>query len=266
MRQTPQLFSEKIFMGEMSWDDLSDSRRNGLNEGDKEQMMQDISRSNDEILTRYSPAYVEQLVTQKANKKGRNRKSVSTQKVLSRGIPYVLACAACAVFVFTFAFTGRNQTILPESRIKGVGTLEAQPRIYVYKKIDNEAIRLYDHAQVKENDILQVSYVAAGSDYGAIVSVDGNGIFTQHFPYDGDACGELVKDGEVALDFAYQLDNAPEFERFIFITGNKPVSLDALRTAFNGQGEGRDVRELNPADFLPRNTNITEFTLIKGDK
>ncbi|MDR2897499.1 MAG: hypothetical protein LBU99_01700 [Spirochaetaceae bacterium] len=266
MRTTPQLFSEKIFMGEMSWDDLSESRRKSLSAGDTESLMQELSRSNDEILAAYSPESVAHLVTQRVNRKGRDRKTISAQKVLSRTVPYVLACAACAVFVFTFAYTGRNQGALPQDRIKGIGTLEAQPRIFVYKKIDNEAVRLFDNAQVRENDILQVSYIAAGSDYGAIISVDGNGVVTQHFPYHGNSCAELVKDGEVALDFAYQLDDAPDFERFFFITGSKPVSFDALRTAFSRNGEADYARKLNPADFLPRNTTITEFTLIKGDK
>jgi hypothetical protein len=259
--KTPQLFSEKIFVGEMSWEDLSESRKNALSGEEKNRLMQHISRSNEQILAQYSPEYVEHLVSQAQSKKRNEKKQAQGTRAVFHGIPYVLACAACAVFVFTLAYTGRTQGVLTEERVKG-----AEPRIYVYKKTNEDILRLYDNAEVKENDILQVSYIAAGSSYGAIVSVDGNGVFTQHFPYEGSSSAELMKDGEIALDFAYQLDDAPEFERFLFITGNKPVSLDSLRTAFSRSSESRQVRKLNPADFLPRNTTITEFTLIKGDK
>ncbi len=264
--KTPQLFSEKIFAGEMSWADLSESRKNALSGEEKNRLMQHISRSNEQILAQYSPEYVEQLVSQAQNTKRDGKKNTRASRAVFHGIPYVLACAACAVFVFTLAYTGRHQGVVTEERIKGAASLGAEPRIYVYKKTDGEALRLYDNAEVQEDDVLQVSYIAAGSSYGAIVSVDGNGVFTQHFPYQGSSSAELMKEGEVALDFAYQLDNAPEFERFLFITGNNPVSLDALRTAFSRTNEVRQVRKLNPADFLPRNTNVTEFTLIKGDR
>ena len=264
--KTPQLFSEKIFTGEMSWDDLSENRKNTLSEDEKNRLMRHISHSNKQILAQYSPEYVEHLVSQSQNTRRDGKRNTRLARSVFHSIPYVLACAACVVFVFTFAYTGRHQGDITENRIKGVSSVNTEPRINVYKKTDGEALRLQDNAEVKEDDVLQVSYIAAGSSYGAIVSVDGNGVFTQHFPYQGSSSAELMKEGGVALDFAYQLDNAPEFERFLFITGNNPVSLDALRTAFSRTREVQQVRTLNPADFLPRNINVTEFTLIKGDR
>jgi hypothetical protein len=41
----------------------------------------------------------------------------------------------------------------------------------------------------------------------------------------------LTRDGEVALDFSYQLDDAPRFERFFFITSDRTFNIDTVLTA-----------------------------------
>ena len=48
--------------------------------------------------------------------------------------------------------------------------------------------------------------------YGAIISVDGRGAFTQHLPLKGEFAVPLV--ARDTLDFAYELDDAPHWERF----------------------------------------------------
>ncbi|MBN1838324.1 MAG: hypothetical protein JW820_20865, partial [Spirochaetales bacterium] len=77
----------------------------------------------------------------------------------------------------------------------------------------------------------QLGYVAAARAYGVILSIDGRGVVTLHFPVGSTGAGELEREGESLLPFAYELDDAPGFERFFFVTGPEPFAVDSVLEA-----------------------------------
>ncbi len=86
--------------------------------------------------------------------------------------------------------------------------------------------RLRDGDEVATGDRLQVRYRAAGRTSGVIVSIDGAGATTLHFPGHRDASPQLRPGDLVALDHSYELDDAPGFERFFFVTVPADEVLD----------------------------------------
>src|SRR6185436_11941296 len=71
-----------------------------------------------------------------------------------------------------------------------------------------------------------------GRTYGAIVSIDGRGAVTLHLPRQGARATRLPEGGEtVLLDRAYELDDAPRWERFFFVTGEAPFEIEPLLEA-----------------------------------
>ncbi|HLT39755.1 MAG TPA: hypothetical protein VK034_25910, partial [Enhygromyxa sp.] len=64
----------------------------------------------------------------------------------------------------------------------------------------------------------QVSYVPAGRREGVIVSIDGAQAVTLHHPSDAAAEPSLIDGQEIPLAHAYELDDAPGFERFVLVT------------------------------------------------
>jgi hypothetical protein len=86
--------------------------------------------------------------------------------------------------------------------------------------------RLADGAAVRVGDRLQLQYRAGDREHGAIVSIDGRGVTTLHFPADVEAPADLQPGGLVALDHSYELDAAPRFERFFFVTAARGVRFD----------------------------------------
>jgi hypothetical protein len=62
-----------------------------------------------------------------------------------------------------------------------------------------------------------------------IASIDGAGAVTLHYPLHDDAPPEAtaVSADTTALPRSYQLDDAPAFERFFFITANAPIDVQA---------------------------------------
>lgn len=86
--------------------------------------------------------------------------------------------------------------------------------------------RVSDGSALGSGDVLQLAFVSAGWTQGAILSVDGAGTVTQHLPEQGARSVELPPNG--LLPSSFQLDDAPEYERFLFVTSDQPFELQPL--------------------------------------
>jgi len=105
-------------------------------------------------------------------------------------------------------------------RIKGLA-----PALAVYRRTPQGSETLADGAVAHAGDLLRVGYRAAGKPYGVILSIDGRGSVTVHLPPNADHAAALKRDPTVLLDQSYELDDAPEWERFYFITGDTPFAV-----------------------------------------
>jgi anti-sigma factor RsiW len=139
-----------------------------------------------------------------------------------------LTTALLAVFVVPRSherIEGRS-----EDRIKGL-----RPALAVYRQTPSGSESLADGAIAHAGDLLRVGYRAAGHSYGVIFSVDGRGTVTMHLPPTGGHAAPLGHEATVLLDTSYELDDAPLWERFYFITGDAPFEgatvVDAVRRA-----------------------------------
>lgn len=105
-------------------------------------------------------------------------------------------------------------------------------RVMAFRLAGDHVEKLDADALAKPGDIIQLRYSAGGQHFGMIASIDGAGAVTLHFPADEGASTELAAK-TVALPNAYELDAAPDFERFFFITSDEAIdvaaTLDALR-------------------------------------
>lgn len=98
-------------------------------------------------------------------------------------------------------------------RLKGLA-----PHLTLHRKLEQGQEQLSSGSRARTGDLIQLSYVAAGASFGVVVSVDGRGQTTLHFPKSLDGDPRLSSEGAVPLERAYELDDAPHFERFFFVT------------------------------------------------
>jgi hypothetical protein len=139
---------------------------------------------------------------------------------------------------------GRDET----ERVKGNG-----PRLAVARERPGlDAEPLGPGARARAGDVLQLSYLSAGRPYGVVLSIDGRGTVTRHWPESGDGAAPLEARGAVPLAHAYILDDAPGFERFFLVTGNTvfavQVPLEAARR-ITSSGAARTAPLGLPAGF-----------------
>ena len=129
-----------------------------------------------------------------------------------------------------------------DTRIKGL-----EPALALFRKTARGAEPLQPGATAKPGDVLRIGYRAGGMTYGAIFSVDGNGNVTRHWPETGARAGRFEA-GEVLLPEAFELDAAPDYERFYLFAAASAFDLkgldDALKSGLTVRppASGQDLR------------------------
>jgi hypothetical protein len=169
-------------------------------------------------------------------------------------LPAVLVAATLVLVVF-LPRMGPSET--DGDRVKGL-----LPGLAVFRKTDSGSETLADGAIAHSGDVIRLGYRAAGKPYGVILSIDGRGAVTRHLPPNGDQAASLHGEPTVLLDQAYELDDAPRWERFYFVTGEtafavQPVMDAARRAASNPRPQ--------PALELPRGLEQSIFLLHKEE-
>jgi hypothetical protein len=218
---------ERMLLGEIAPE--------GLDEREREKL-EGLRRENEEILAAHPPeqvvAEIERRRAQAAlQEQDRSDRTHRPERRLLLALGPALAAAAVAVAVFV---------PLPQETERSKG---AAPYLVIHRHAGDRADRLEAGAEVRAHDVLQLSYVSLGRPYGVIFSIDGRGVVTLHHPASEAAAQELADlDGAVPLPNAYELDDAPEFERFFFVTASTPMDVGALlERARRGELSGLEV-------------------------
>lgn len=170
-------------------------------------------------------------------------------------VPAVVT-AASACLVVAVASIWLRSLVVEDTTIKG-----GLASLVVHRRVGEGSEELRGGAVARRGDEIRIGYRAAGHAYGAILSVDGRGALTQHLPRTGDRAATLQRSGTVFLDFAYELDDAPRWEVFYFVTSDAPFDLEPVRRAVlqaAAPGPG------TPSDLaLPRGLEQFSFPLSK---
>jgi hypothetical protein len=149
------------------------------------------------------------------------------------------------------------QDLAGEVRLKG-----GEAHLNVYVRTDAGSRILREGDRVSEGDSLQVGYVAGINRYGAIVSIDGRGTVTLHFPASAAEAQKLEGEGEILLPFSYTLDDAPGFERFFFVFSKEPFSMRGVLDAAE-ELSGRPQAAKSGSLRLPGGLENSSILLLK---
>jgi len=214
---------ERLAAGDLPADEAAALRRRLEEEPGGSERLAAIEASNRAILAKHPPARVAAAVRARAETERAPRR-------LPRGFSLALAAPALAVFLVVFLQHGGTPDGggLPAEVIRLKG---AAPKLLVHRSESGTPVQLADGAPAHARDLLQLSYQAAGSRWGAVISIDGNGNVMQHLPDAGPTAARLDPNGAVSLPQSYELDDAPAFERFVLVTSDEPFSLEPVLDA-----------------------------------
>jgi hypothetical protein len=195
-----------------------------------------LADSDGEIMARYPAERVVPEIRERLFREGglgtASSSNASPAPARSRGsqLAWALPVAAMVVLALSFFVVRERMATGDETRLKGLA-----PHLSVFRKTAGGAEELQAGALARRADVLQLSYTAGEAKYGVIFSVDGRGAVTWHMPsgYRGGsrAAPALDPQGQVVLPSAYELDDAPGFERFFLVSSSAPFDVADVERA-----------------------------------
>lgn len=202
----PDWMLERLVLKDLSPEETADVMRQLEEEEGGLERLAALEASTEAILELYPPRVVALTIEQELQER--------------RPLPWFVAMvpALLAALVLVFAVnTGPTEEYIGS---------KGEPRLMITQRVDGGVLPLEPGEEVGEGDVVQLSYAAMGARHGVIVSIDGAGVATLHFPTDGDTA--LDVDGVTNLSMGYRLDDAPAHERFFLVTSDAPIDVEAV--------------------------------------
>ena len=206
-----------------------------------------IKQSNNEVLIKMpAKAFMQANHFEPNNSESKNSNKPLVWQLFEKLKQYIKrpvfsgVFAACLTVTFAvILLPSQFETIDQNNQDIGVRIKGLESVLNIYKKTGDKV--LIDE-KLKENDVLQLSYIAGSSFYGYIFSIDGNGIITEHLVDKTEALS-LNNNGEIALEYAYKLDDAPMFERFIFVSSEKTFKTESINNKITKLFESSQAKQ-----------------------
>ena len=254
--RVPDLFVEKLALGELPEPRAAALRQRLAAEGDER--LAGIERSNAEILREHPPEQVAAAVQRRLAR----LEDAAPRRTGAGWLAWApLALAAGVALVWWVGRDGepagggsdpvpviaKAEPEVPPVKAGGDEGperiyLKGDPRLMIDRVQDGRPTRMATGDAVAAGDVLQVAYLANGVQQGVVVSIDGAGVATLHFPASEQGSPVLEQGGRVGLPESYELDAAPGFERFFFVTVDEaepklePTKvMEAARTLAKGE-------------------------------
>lgn len=264
--RTPDWLLERIALGELPPEELAAARARLAQEPDGPARLAALEADSRAILEKLPPERVAHAVEARAQRAARAapKEAPSPSWRLAWGL--VPALATVALFVLArptdveVPGSGGRVAVGPveTTRIKGL-----DPQLVVHRQAAAGPERLTDGARAAAGDVVQLAYVAAGRAHGVILSVDGRGAVTLHAPEGGTQSAALSPSGTHTLPRAYELDDAPGFERFFLVASEAPFALEPVLDAARALAGRPEARSAPLA--LPEGLTQVSFTLEKQE-
>lgn len=244
-RSVPDWLVERLALGELDAAAAADVRRRLAAEGrSPDEAMAAVAASNRAILDEVPATSTAAAIRRRAARAGAERPA-GKRSFFLWAAPLALAGAAGAVTLLARPQHASLPDGVTAPEYVGVKGSEPSntPRLYVYRHGADGDQRLTDGARAARGDLVQLAYGSRGGGYGVLLSIDGARKVTLHWPerQEGEA-PSLKATGEIRLPSAYELDDAPAFERFFLVRAATPFSvataMDAAR-ALAGQPSAR---------------------------
>jgi hypothetical protein len=208
-----------------------------------------LRASNEEILARYPARSVALRVRERLAAQRRRTAALLTG---------MLAPAAVAALLLVVVRPGEDVLEHEDPDQTTIKGQKADVQVFALK--DGEPVHVHE---ARAGDRVQLAIVPAGAPHAALVSIDGRGGVTLHFPAGADGKTAVDARATLRLPDSFELDDAPAFERFILVTGDAPIDVAAVLAAARALAKDEDARRTAPLS-LPLTLAQTARTIEKS--
>jgi len=250
----PDLILERYRLGEMTPDEAAAFERRLHGDDELRQRLQALEASDEEIRRRHPPAVLAASVRWRLEARATHAPRMTGAGIF--GLRWRTAALLAGVLVLV-VLAGPPLLGPGDESTEGIKGLE--PALQLFRKTPAGSEELRDGATARAGDLIRIGYRAAGHGWGVILSVDGRGVVTQHLPRDAARAARLSTESQALLDFAYELDDAPRWERFYLVAGSAPFDatpvIEAARAVAASGAEG-------PPPALPLRMDVKQSSVL----
>lgn len=244
---------ERYLLKELPGRQLEEITRRLESDPQLKQRLQALEQSNAEILKQYPSRQMSHLIKTQASVQARAKAPARRLGFM----PLLGLAAAATVVVAVSPYLWDN--LADTTRTKG-----AAASLFIYRKLPSGAELLKNKAVAKPGDLLQIAYLSQQDGCGVILSLDGRGAVTLHYPAGDQSSTQLTVKRKTVLPLSYELDDAPGFERFFLITS--PSELPVAAIMASARQLARDARQaMNQPLALPQGASQISFLVRKGE-
>lgn len=262
-----------LLLEQLALDELDDEQAQALKDalGDRLESELNARRQDDQqTLQRHPPARIAAQIEARINVQAEAEASASQPSKRAATWPmWTIAGAVGAVAVAALVLVWNTNPPQTSPAIEGDRIAQAAPSDTVRIKGDPHIVLqrsrkgggadpLAAGDTVKPGDLLLVALRPANAVHGVLVSVDGAGEVTLHFPTTPEEHSALPLGAEATLH-GFELDDAPGFERFLFVTADSPLDVAGLVQATRTLGAQGNAREAKLP--VPDGARVTELLL-----
>lgn len=251
-RQIKAWILERYLLGELPPSRMEEITLLAKENPDIKKEIDQIKQAGAEILKKHPPETMLPEILRRYKENSRQaRLREKAGPIIRKRLLYATPVLAFALLLLFIVFV-KDGTTPNNTRIKGEESLDfTKTQIIIYKKTNNKIELLNKREQAKAGDLLQLAYVPAGKRYGVIFSIDGKGVVTLHYPQNRSDSSILKQEKKNLLLSAYELDNAPDFERFFFITAMTEIAVQSMINK-------AEALALSPSSAKARNLELPE--------
>lgn len=232
----PDLLLERYRLGELPPAEAEALRQRLESDGELRLRLEALAGSDAGLRRALPAAGLAARVRERLAERRESARQAKHRALRAWPLPAGLAVVASVVLAVVLRTRAPEPSLMPSAapsvtaedgeRIKG-----RRPALALFRKTPSGSEALADGDRARTGDVIRVGYRASGHRYGVIVSLDGRGAVTRHLPEQGRLAAPLEGGEVVLLAHAYELDDAPAWERFYFVTADEPFEVGAIEDA-----------------------------------
>ncbi len=259
----PEWKLERFLAGELPASEMDRIRKAADSDETIRRRLEELRISNQEILKLYPPDTMSGRIRRRAAAAASQSHASGIRVVPFGSLPKLAAVAIALTAVFLIFFPRQIHRSIKDATDVDTTFKGGTPALVLYRKTPTGAELLNDGDIARPGDTVQIGYWGVGAHYGAILSLDGRGEVTLHFPERGTQAAPLESGHLARLGSAYELDDAPGWECFYLVTSEKPFEIDTVMKSARSVGRVENAPSRLP---LSGSLNQSSFRLRKANK
>jgi hypothetical protein len=259
-----EYYLERYVLGELPDEEEEEIQLLSSSKPEIQSTLEEIKSSNRDILALYPPQTVKARLVTLLDEKP--HKPFPLKRVLTLSTAIVTFLILILVLPL---LKQKPRIIYPDAEqdvtlFKGIPAVDlSRTQLLVYRKIQDQVEILSDGEHARAGDLLQLAYVTTEESYGMILSIDGRGAVTLHLPESKGESTKLEWGKQFLLPNAIELDDAPKFERFFFLTSDSPINVDGVLKEAQDLAKNPEQVQQKNLD-LPRSFKQYSVLILKG--